>query len=291
MNAYPDDVIAGVRGAAEEGFTSAWLPQVLGYDSLTLLALVGREVPGIELGTAVVPTYPRHPIVLAGQALTVQSVTEGRLTLGVGLSHRAVIEGIFGYSFEKPARHMNEYLAALLPLLKGESVRFAGDALSANGRVVVPGSSPPTVLLAAMAPAMLKLAGTVADGTITWMTGPKTLASHIVPRMADAAAAAARAMPRIVVGLPVCVTDDSGAARQRAGKKWARNYEYPSYKQMLDLEGLAGPGDIAVVGSEEAVREQLATVAEAGATDLIALCYGTAEENGRTRALLAGLKV
>jgi alkanesulfonate monooxygenase SsuD/methylene tetrahydromethanopterin reductase-like flavin-dependent oxidoreductase (luciferase family) len=109
--------------------------------------------------------------------------------------------------------------------------------------------------------------------------------------MADAAAAAARAMPRIVVGLPVCVTDDSGAARQRAGKKWARNYEYPSYKQMLDLEGLAGPGDIAVVGSEEAVREQLATVAEAGATDLIALCYGTAEENGRTRALLAGLKV
>jgi F420-dependent oxidoreductase-like protein len=291
LNTMADDVIVGVRGAAEEGFTSAWLPQVLGYDTLTLLALAGREVPGIELGTAVVPTYPRHPIVLAGQALTVQSVTGGRLALGVGLSHRAVIEGTFGYSFEKPARHMKEYLAALLPLLNGESARFAGETLSANGRVVVPGSSRPTVLLAAMAPAMLKLAGAVADGTITWMTGPATLANHIVPRMADAAAAAGRGMPRTVVGLPVCVTDDPVAARQWAAKTWARNYELPSYKQMLDLEGLAGPGDIAVVGSEETVREQLATVAEAGATDLIAVCYGTAEENARTRALLAELKV
>lgn len=286
-----DDVVAAIRGAAEEGFSSVWLPQVFGYDTLTLLALAGKEVPGIELGTAVVPTYPRHPIVLAGQALTVQSVTEGRLTLGVGLSHRVMIEDMFGYSFERPARHMKEYLAALLPLLKGESVTFKGETLSATGTVVVPDTTPPKVLLAAMAPAMLKLAGAVADGTITWMTGPKTVANHIVPRLAEAAAGAARDTPRTVVGLPVCVTDDPAGAQERAERAWAMSHELPSYRKMLEKEGLAGPGEIAVVGSEGSVREQLAAVAEAGATDLMALCFGTAEDKARTRALLAEFEV
>jgi 5,10-methylenetetrahydromethanopterin reductase len=284
-----DDVVAGIKGAAEEGFTSAWLPQVFGYEALTLLAIAGREIPGIELGTAVIPTYPRHPITLAGQALTVQSVTGGRLALGIGLSHQVVIEGMFGYSFDKPARHMREYLAALLPLLKGESVKFKGETLSATGQVGVPGATPPTVLLAAMAPVMLKLAGAVADGTITWMTGPKTVAGHIVPKMAEAAEKAGRDTPRTVVGLPVCVTDDPAGARERAAKTFAMYDTLPSYKNMLNAEGLGGPGDIAVVGPEDSVREQLAAVAEAGTTDLIASCFGRPDDKARTRALLAKL--
>jgi F420-dependent oxidoreductase-like protein len=282
-----DDVVAGIKGAADEGFASAWLPQVFGYEALTLLAIAGREAPGIELGTAVIPTYPRHPITLAGQALTVQSVTGGRLALGIGLSHQVVIEGMFGYSFDKPARHMREYLSALLPLLKGESVKFKGETLSAIGQVGVPGSTPPTVLLAAMAPVMLRLAGAVADGTITWMTGPKTVAGHIVPKMAEAAEKAGREAPRTVVGLPVCVTDDPAAAKERAAKTFAMYDGLPSYKNMLNAEGLSGPGEIAVVGPEDSVRDQLAAVADAGATDLIASCFGRPDDKARTRALLA----
>src|SRR5205807_5768496 len=127
-----DEVIKETRWAAQGGLSSVWSPQIFGYDALTLLALAGRAVDGIELGTAVVPTYPRHPIVLAGQALTAQEATGGRLVLGIGLSHQMVIEGMFGYSFDHPARHMREYLSALLPLVRGETVSFAGETLKAS---------------------------------------------------------------------------------------------------------------------------------------------------------------
>src|SRR5437588_662069 len=172
-----DEVIKETRWAAQGGLSSVWSPQIFGYDALTLLAVVGREVDGIELGTAVVPTYPRHPIVLAGQALTTQAASGGRLALGIGLSHRIVIESMFGHSFDKPARHMREYLSVLLPLLQGQAVSFQGETLKATtmGPLDVK-AKPPPVLLAALAPVMLRLAGSVADGTVTWMTGPSTRA-------------------------------------------------------------------------------------------------------------------
>src|SRR5438105_11301923 len=166
-----DDVIKEARWAAEGGLSSVWSPQIFGYDALTLLAVAGREVAGIELGTAVVPTYPRHPIVLAGQALTTQEATGGRLVLGIGLSHQMVIEGMFGYSFDRPARHMREYLSALLPLVRGESISYKGETLSATtmAPLDVKFDAPP-VLVAALGPTMLRLAGQQADGTVTWMT-------------------------------------------------------------------------------------------------------------------------
>src|ERR1700729_1361376 len=175
VNQSIDDVVGQVRGLRDVGLDSAWASQIFGYDALTLLAVVGREVPDIGLGTAVVPTYPRHPVMLASQALSVQAATGNRLTLGIGLSHQIVIEVMLGYSFDKPARHMREYLSALVPLLRGESVNYQGETLKANATVNIPGALQPPLLVAALGPVMLKTAGELADGTITWMTGLVTL--------------------------------------------------------------------------------------------------------------------
>lgn len=284
------DVVAEAREAAESGLHSVASSQIFGYDALTLLALVGQQVPDIELATAVVPIYPRHPLALAAQALTVQAATGGRLVLGIGLSHKLVVEGVFGYPFDQPVRHMSEYLEVLLPLLRGEQVSFAGETL----RVATPGplevtAPAPAVLLAALAPRMLRLAGEVADGTATWMTGPATLASHITPSITAAAEAAGRPAPRIVAEFPVCVTDAPATARELAGRLFAIYGQLPSYQAMLEREGAEGPAELAIVGDEETVAARIAAVAEAGATDFVAAPFGRDEERDRTRVLLADL--
>jgi F420-dependent oxidoreductase-like protein len=284
-----DEIVAEARAAAAAGFPSMWMAQVFGYDALTLLAVVGREVDGIELGTFVVPTFPRHPMVLAAQALTVQAATGGRLTLGIGLSHQLVVENMFGLSFDKPARHMREYLSALRPLLRGEQVSVEATGWKAVGQIRVPDSSPPSVLLAALAPRMLQLAGRVADGTLTWMTGPRTLANHIVPSITKAAADAGRPPPRIVCGLPICVTGDVDHARQRAAERFTVYGHLPSYRAMIDKEGAAGPADVAIVGDEAAVTAHLQSIADAGATDFVAAPFGSADERQHTIDLLASL--
>src|SRR3954451_20522849 len=201
-----DAAVATARQVEAEGFAGFYVPQIFGLDALTMLAVVGREVPRIELGTGVIPTYPRHPMMLAAQALTTQQASDGRLVLGIGLSHQIVIESMFGMSYAKPARHMREYLDILMPLLRGESVGITGETLSFNGSVAVK-AAPVPVLVAALGPRMLELTGHVADGTVTWMTGPATLESHIVPSITKAASDAGRPAPRVAVGLPVCVTD------------------------------------------------------------------------------------
>jgi F420-dependent oxidoreductase-like protein len=285
-----DDVVGQVQRAADAGFASVSASQIFGYDALTLLAVAGQRVPGIELVTGVVPTYPRHPIMLAGQALTVQAATGGRLTLGIGLSHEVVIEGMFGYSFDRPARHMREYLSALVPLLHGEQVAVHGETLTAAtmGPLDIDAPAPP-VLVAALGPRLLELAGTVADGTVLWMTGPATVRSHIVPTITAAADAAGRPAPRVAVALPVCVTDDPAAAREQAARLFGLYGGLPSYRAMLDREGAGGPEDVAIVGDEDAVAERIATVGVAGATDFTASIFGGAGDRERTFALLARL--
>ena len=182
-----------LRRAADDGFASVWLANIFGLDALTALAVAGSQVPGIELGTAVVPTYPRHPAVLAQQALTAAlAVGPGRLTLGIGLSHKIVIEDMYGYSFDRPARHMREYLSVLLPLLDGSPVSVDGSTLSAHIGLSVPRTAPVPVLLAALAPRMLTLAGEQTDGTVLWMTGPATVRDYVVPAISAAASAAGR---------------------------------------------------------------------------------------------------
>ncbi len=279
-----------IRAAADDGFASAWISNIFGLESLTALAVAGSQVPGIELGTAVVPTYPRHPAVLAQQALTTDLALGGRLTLGIGLSHQIVIQGMYGHSFDKPARHMREYLAVLGPLLAGEPADFDGETLKAHIGLSVPRSRPRVpLLLAALAPQMLRLAATKADGTVLWMTGPATVRDYIVPTITAAASEAGRPSPRVVCTLPVCVTDNPGQARENAGKAFAIYGQLPSYRAMLDREGAAGPGDVAVVGDEDAVAAQIRALADAGVTDFVAGEFARGEDGPRTRAFLRSL--
>ncbi len=284
-----DDVVDDARRAEAEGFASYWLPQIFGLDAISTLAIVGREVPRVELGTAVVPTYPRHPMMLAQQALTTQAACAGRLLLGIGLSHQIVIENMFGYSYEKPAVHMREYLSILAPLVHGEPADFDGTTLHAHGSVNIAGAAPCPILLAALAPRMLELAGRVADGTITWMTGPATLADHIIPSINAAAESAGRKAPRVVASLPVCVTDDRDAARARAAAEFSVYGMLPSYRAMLDREGAAGPGDVAIVGHEDDIRTAIGQLDAIGVTDFAPALFGSRDEIARTRELLATL--
>jgi F420-dependent oxidoreductase-like protein len=228
-------------------------------------------------------------VVLAQQALTTQAATDGRLALGIGLSHQLVIEGMYGYSFDKPARHMREYLEILIPLIQSGNVSYTGETLSGRAGIEVKGATPCPVLLAALGTKMLKLAGGVADGTVTWMTGPATIEAHIVPTITKAAAQASRPAPRVGVGLPVCLTDDVDAARERAARNFEIYGSLPSYRAMLDREGAAGPADVAIVGDEGAIRQQVERLEAGGATDLVANVFGSGEERARTTALLQAL--
>ncbi|MBV9663007.1 MAG: LLM class F420-dependent oxidoreductase [Actinobacteria bacterium] len=282
-----DEMVAAVADAERRGFDSVWLSQIFGLDALTAIAVAGREVPRIEIGTAVVPTYPRHPMVLAGQALTVQSAIGNRMALGIGLSHQIVIEGMWGYSFDKPARHMREYLSALLPLLRGEAIAYEGETLKAMGQLGVTNTTAPPVLLAALAPVMLQLAGGVADGTVTWMTGPDTLGNHIVPKITAAAEKAGKPAPRVGVGLPVCLTSNPDGAREMAAQVFSIYGQLPSYRAMLDKEGAAGPADVAIVGDEAALEAGIKSVESAGATDFVGAVFGADDERERTIEFLA----
>jgi len=284
-----DELISRLVATADRGFASVWLPQSTGFDALTVLALAGRETRGVELGTSVIPTYPRHPLALAAQALTVSAATGGRLLLGLGLSHRRSVENAWGYSYDQPARHMREYLDALMPLLHERAVDVEGSMITARGQLSTPAAPPPTVLLAALQPRMLALAGGVADGTITWCTGPRVLAGRIVPRLTAAADEARRSAPRVVVALPTIVTDDEADGRAKAGEQLAGYGELPVYRAVLDEEGVAGPADVSIVGDEHAVAAQLARLADVGATDFVAIPTGSDADRRRTLDHLATL--
>ncbi|HTT86812.1 MAG TPA: TIGR03564 family F420-dependent LLM class oxidoreductase [Acidimicrobiales bacterium] len=291
MNGTIDDVVARAAALRSTGVASLWSSQIFGWDTVTALAVVGREVPEVALGTAVVPVHPRHPTMLAAQALTVQAATGGRFMLGIGLSHKVVVEGIWGFSYEHPARYMEEYLAILVPMLAGEQVSFQGEFLRAStlGPPETEGATPPPVLVAALGTVMLGVAARQASGTVTWMVGPETLDRHIVPTITAAADRAGRPAPMVVVTLPVCVTDDPETARHRAERIFSVYGHLPSYRSMLDREGVEGPADVAIVGDEGKVTAAIGRLADAGATEFSAAAYGSPEELQRTHALLGNL--
>ena len=284
-----DELVAAAAEAEAAGFDSFWIAQIFGLDALTALAVTGRSVDRIELGTAVVPTYPRHPMMLAGQALTTQSAVGDRLALGIGLSHQIVVESMWGYSYAKPLRHMRAYLEALLPLLRGESVAVTGEDLTCIGSLDIPGPTAPPVIIAALGPKMLELAGSTGCGTITWCTGERTLLDHVVPSITRAAEAAGQPAPRVVAGLPICVTDDPDAARALIAEQLALYGELPSYRAMLDREGAAGPADVAIVGTEAEVAAALARLDDGGVTEFSAVIAApTPQDRQRTWDLLVG---
>ena len=278
-----------LQRAADDGFDSAWMSNIFNMDALTALAVAGSQVDRIEVGTAVVPTYPRHPAALAQQARTVAAAVDGRLVLGIGLSHQIVIEDMFGYDFGRPVLHMREYLAVLLPLLDGQPASFSGVTVKANIGLTTPSPGRVPVVVAALGAQMLRLAGEQTDGTVLWMTGPATVRDHVVPVITAAAEAAGRPSPRVVCILPVCVTSDPDNARERAARVFAIYGDLPSYRAMLDREGAAGPADVAIVGDEDEVGAQISALADAGVTDFVAGEYTRGADGDRTRAFLRTL--
>lgn len=270
----PGTIVEQIVRAEGMGFHSVWLPNIRGNDALTVLAVAGTRTARIELGTFVVPTYPRHPTALAQQALSTAALSGNRLTLGIGLSHRIVMETMLGFDWSHPIRHTREYLACLLPLLRGEAVQFQGEEYRVNGySLTVPGADTPPVLIAALGPQMLRLAGRHTAGTAIWMGGPRYLAEHVVPVLGAAASEAGRPAPRILAGLPVCVTARPDEARRYAAQAFERYGQLPSYRAILDKEGAAGPADVALIGSAEEVSAGLRALANAGATDLAASVF------------------
>ena len=283
-----ESLIKEVVQAEKDGFDSIWFPQVSsgpGFDALTALSLAASQTGHIALGTAVVPIFTIHPHTLAKHALTAQIASGGRLTLGVGLSHRPVVEDVLGLSYRNPARRMGEYLGVLRPLLDEGKVDYAGRFYNVKAQFQMPGATPVPVVIAALAPRMLRIAGEQADGTFTWMAGVKTIESHVIPRIQAAAQAADKPSPRVCVGMPVAVTDDSQGAREQAAKIYERYGQLTNYRRMLDLEGVEGPSEVALIGNETEVEEQLKAYADAGATDFLASIFpaGGDEEASLTR--------
>jgi 5,10-methylenetetrahydromethanopterin reductase len=282
-----DTLVGLAQDAADRGFPSVWTPQVFGVDAVTALAVVAREVPSLDLGTAVIPTYSRHPMTMAAQALTLQQISGGRFSLGIGLSHQFVIEHILGMSFDKPVRHLREYLSILLPLVRGEASSFSGEVLTGNLALNVP-TDPVPVLVAALGSQTLRVTGSRAEGTVTWMTGPDTISSHVAPTLHKAAADAGRPEPRVVAALPVAVTDDPDAAREAAGTTFSIYGQLPSYRAMLDREGASGPADVAIVGSPAEVRAGIERIVEAGATEFVVVPFHNRHETLDAAAELLG---
>lgn len=292
-----DDLISRFRDIAATGVASLWLGQLFDLDAITAIAVVGREVPDVELGTAVSTTYPRHPIVMSSQVQTAQSAIGGRLRLGLGVSHRELVERRLGYTFERPARHLREYLEVLNALFERAEVDFHGETVVADttgfpGHVA--GSIRPDVLVAALGPAMLRVTGELADGTITWLAGPRTLDEHIVPILTHAAEG--RARPKVIASLPVCVTNRPEEVSERAATHLAMYDQYAAYSAVLQREGAQRAGDVSIIGDEAHVEKAVNQLCDAGATEFIGNAWGftTQEEHDRTVALLgsmSGVKV
>jgi 5,10-methylenetetrahydromethanopterin reductase len=288
----PQDIADDVVRAEADGFGSAWSVHFSrGVDALDVLAVAGARTSRIDLGVGIVPTYPRHPLALAQQAATTQAFCGGRLTLGVGVSHRPVIEDLHGLPYARPAAHMRDYLSVLVPLLREGSVRHKGDFYQVDGGFVVPGTSPVPVLVGALSPLMVEVAGELADGVVTWLAGPRGLSEHIVPRLHTAARE--RPAPRVVAALPVAVCTDAALGREAADKTFKRYAGLANYRRLLEREGAPSPGGLAVTGTEAEIETQLRRLAGLGVTEFWPIIFPVGDDPAgsrrETRALLAGL--
>jgi len=262
-----DELVGKVKNAEAAGFQSAWIPSFFQFDCLTWAALAGRETERIEIGTAVAVTHSRHPYYMAQQAASTNAACGGRFVLGIGPSHQVVIEGMLGLSYAKPGRHVREYLEVMGPLGEAGKIDFDGDVYKVHATLKVQGGTPFPTVIGGLGPMMRKLAGRLAQGSITWMTGPKTLGERIAPDVAAAARAAGRPAPRIVSGFPVVLTNEVESARKLASKVFAMYGSLPSYRAMLDHEGVDGPVEIALIGDEKTLEAAVERLAAAGVTD------------------------
>ncbi len=290
-----DRMIEQAKEAEADGFTSLWYASGVGGDPLVAMALAGRETTSLELGTSVLQTYTCHPVLIVNRAASV-SAAMGRpgFTLGIGPSHQPVIEDIYGMSYAYPGRHTEEYVRILTAGLNGETVNFVGEDFRVRGgqRVTTP-AAPIPLLVAALGPRLLRIAGELADGTILWMGNARAVEVHVSPRIRKAAAGVGRPEPRIVAGLPVAVHSDADKARHAASELFAGYGILPNYRRVLDIGHVDGPADAAIVGDEESVTAQIQELFDAGATDVWAAIFPVGDDRRasrqRTRALLKEL--
>jgi F420-dependent oxidoreductase-like protein len=290
--------IETAQWAEEHGLETGWVPHVpWSLDALTALALVGQQTTRIELGTAVVPTWSRHPYAMAQQALTTQAACDGRLLLGIGPSHPVVAENWYGASYQGVIHHVREYVGVLEAAFAARGpVQFEGSRYRVQSLLDVPGATPVPIYLAALAPLMLQLAGTRAAGTITWMCDERAHAEHIVPRLEQAARAAGRPTPRVIAGLPVSVCDDDAAGRTEAERRYGIYRDIPTYARALARGDADSPADVVLTGTERQVTERVRSYESAGVTDLCAMVFEVGSDDReraasrrRTQDLLASL--
>jgi F420-dependent oxidoreductase-like protein len=278
-------MVADAREAAGYGVDSVWLGQRLDYDAIGMAGVIGTRVPGLDVGVAAVPVFGRHPLLVSSQAQTTQAATRGRFQLALALGAPPIVEQAFGLTWERPVARLREFLTVLGPLVRGESVAHHGELITARATLPtrVAGAQPPTpILVAAMAPQALRAAGELADGTVTFLAGPKVLADHIVPAIATAAADAGRPAPRVVVLVPAAVTTEEHARRVLAGEL-AFYPRFPSYQRVLALSGVDDPVELALVGDEDTVADGLRRYADAGATEIVLTAHHGLDPAIRTR--------
>lgn len=282
-----EGVLDDIARSEESGFSSYWVAQVGLIDALTLIGAHGDTRSDMALGTAVISTWERHPHMLAAQALTTQALVGDRLVVGIGVNHQPHVEASLRYRWDKPIRHMSEYLSILTDLLATGASDTQGEIWSYSGSADRPSPGVPKVMIAALGEQMLRLAGRRSDGTILWCVGPKTIRAHIAPIINEAAAAAGRPAPSIVCSIPVWVTDDATPARAFLAQILADYAALPSYRAMMDREGVEGLGDLSIVGSEDFVRDAIGEIAESGATDFTPVPMGgNPDEQERTLGVL-----
>jgi F420-dependent oxidoreductase-like protein len=273
------------------GLASGWVPYLpWSHDAFVALTVAAQATTRIELGTAVVPTYPFHPMAMARSALSVNAVSGGRLSLGVGPSHPAVIEGMYGLSYDRAASHTREYVLALRRAFEGDgTAELRGEFFDFSSMFAVPGAQEPGLLIAALAPRMLRLAGEHADGTILWFADEQALESHVVPRITDAASEAGRPTPRIVSAMPMAVCDEA-EGREQAAKAFAAYDNIPTYRRILDRGAGGGPADVVLVGSVEQIAERIKRWRDLGVTDTVAAPFPVGDDReGSLRRTRDGL--
>jgi F420-dependent oxidoreductase-like protein len=267
-----DRMLEDARWAEAAGMSSVWIPQIPDeFDALTAATLVGRETSRLEVGTAVVPVQPRHPIALAQQALSTQAACGGRLALGLGVSHHWVIEDMLGLRYERPVATMRAHLDVLEQAFAGPGpVDVENELFTVHNPLDVTDVGPTPVLIAALGPLMLRLAGERTDGTILWMADERAIGEHIAPTITRAAEAAGRKPPRVVAGVPVCLcaADEVDAAVERTNRVLSEAEVSPNYQALLDRGDATAVGDLLAAGTEEMIEARLRSFADAGATDL-----------------------
>lgn len=289
-----DEIARMATWCESAGLASGWVPYLpWSVDPFVALTVAGAATNGLELGTAVVPTYPFHPMAMARLALSVSAANGGRLSLGIGPSHQSVIEGMYGYRYDRPARHTEEYVLALRSAFDGEgTAALHGDFFDFSSMFAVPGAKAPALLVAALAPRMLELAGRHTDGTVLWFAAEHALETHVVPRLHAAARDAGRPLPRVVAAMPTAICDEA-VGRAAAARAFATYDRIPTYRRILDRGEASSAADVVLVGSQQQVTDRLRRWRDLGVTDVVAAPFPVGDDRAaslaRTRDTLGAI--